>query len=95
GVFNSGDHSLSVFLARRYFSAESFGRASATQQVATVFGSGTAPWLMGLVHDRTGSYDVALVVSMAAFVCAAMAAWMLPEFRQGHRPSSVIAPAGT
>ena len=95
GVFNSGDHSLSVFLARRYFSAESFGRASATQQVATVFGSGTAPWRMGLVHDRTGSYDVALVVSMAAFVCAAMAAWMLPEFRQGHRPSSVIAPAGT
>ncbi len=95
GIFNSGDHSLSVFLARRYFSVESFGRASATQQVATAFGSGTAPWLMGLVHDRTGSYDVALVVSMGAFICAAVAAWMLPEFRQGHRPSSVIAPAAT
>ncbi len=95
GVFNGGDHSLSVFLARRYFSAESFGRASATQQIATACGSGTAPWLMGLVHDRTGSYDVALVVSMGAFALAAIAAWLLPEYRQGHRPTPGVVPAGT
>ncbi len=94
GVFNSGDHSLSVFLARRYFSAESFGRASATQQIAVAFGSGTAPWLMGLVHDRTGSYDVALMVSMGAFVLAAVAAWLLPEFREGQRSAPAMAPAG-
>ena len=94
GVFNSGDHSLSVFLARRYFSSGSFGRASATQQIAVAFGSGTAPWLMGLVHDRTGSYDVALMVSMAAFVFAAIAAWLLPEFREGQRPATAAAPAG-
>ncbi len=94
GVFNSGDHSLSAFLARRYFSAESFGRASATQQIAVSFGSGTAPWLMGLVHDRTGSYDVALMVSMGAFVFAAVAAWLLPEFREVQRPATATAPAG-
>jgi sugar phosphate permease len=94
GVFNSGDHSLSAFLARRYFSAESFGRASATQQIAVSFGSGTAPWLMGLVHDRTGSYDVALMVAMGAFVFAAIAAWLLPEFREGQRPATAMAPAG-
>lgn len=83
GMFNAGDHSLSMFLARRYFSAESFGRASATQQVATSLGSGTAPWLMGVVHDRTGSYDGAIMVAMGAFVLAAVAAWLLPEFRGG------------
>ncbi|MEN9419044.1 MAG: hypothetical protein RI988_2664 [Pseudomonadota bacterium] len=83
GMFNAGDHSLSMFLARRYFSAESFGRASATQQVATSLGSGTAPWLMGVVHDRTGSYDVAIMVAMGAFVLAAVAAWRLPESRGG------------
>jgi MFS transporter, OFA family, oxalate/formate antiporter len=94
GVFNSGDHSLSVFLARRYFSAESFGRASATQQIAISFGSGTAPWLMGLVHDRTGSYDIALMVSMGAFVFAAIAAWLLPEFRPGQRPATAAVLAG-
>ncbi len=93
GVFNSGDHSLSVFLARRYFNAESFGRASATQQVATTFGAGTAPWLMGLVHDRTGSYDVALMVSMGAFVLAAIAVWWLPDFRPGQEPAPAMAPA--
>ena len=81
GMFNAGDHSLSVFLARRYFSSESFGRASATQQVATVFGSGTAPWLMGVIHDRTGSYDVAMMLAMGAFVLAAVAAWRLPASR--------------
>jgi MFS transporter, OFA family, oxalate/formate antiporter len=95
GVFNSGDHSLSVFLARRYFTAGSFGRASATQQVATSFGAGTAPWLMGVVHDRTGSYDVALMVSMGAFVCAAVAAWLLPESRSGHKPAPAAVPVGT
>jgi OFA family oxalate/formate antiporter-like MFS transporter len=95
GVFNGGDHSLSVFLARRYFSAETFGRASATQQIAISCGSGTAPWLMGVVHDRTGSYDVALMVSIGAFACAAIAAWMLPEFREGHAPKRDVVPAGT
>ena len=95
GMFNSGDHSLSVFLARRYFKPESFGRASATQQIATTFGSGTAPWLMGLVHDHTGSYEVALMVSMGAFVFAACAAWLLPEFREGRQPAPAMAPAGT
>jgi MFS transporter, OFA family, oxalate/formate antiporter len=94
GVFNSGDHSLSVFLARRYFSAESFGRASATQQIAVAFGSGTAPWLMGLVHDRTGSYDMALMVSMGAFVCAAIAAWLLPEFRNRQPTPPTMSVAG-
>jgi cyanate permease len=49
--------------------------------MATVLGSGTAPWLMGMVHDRTGSYDIAMIVAMSAFVLAAVAAWMLPEFR--------------
>jgi sugar phosphate permease len=91
GVFNAGDHSLSVFLARRYFSAESFGRASATQQIATAFGSGTAPWLMGVVHDRTGSYDVALMLAIGAFVLAALAAWRLPAFR-GEGPAAPATP---
>jgi cyanate permease len=94
GVFNAGDHSLSVFLARRYFSSDSFGRASATQQIATAFGSGTAPWLMGVVHDRSGSYDVALVVSMSAFVMAAIAAWLLPESRDGRPLEPAVARAG-
>ena len=91
GIFNAGDHSLSVFLARRYFSAETFGRASATQQIATAFGGGISPWLSGLVHDRTGSYDVALMMSIGAFLLAVVAAWLLPEFRSsGSVPGAAV-----
>lgn len=86
GMFNAGDHSLSVFLARRYFSSENFGRASATQQVATSLGAGTAPWLMGVIHDRTGSYDAAMLLAMTAFVLAAVAAWLLPAARSFAQP---------
>ncbi len=94
GIFSAGDHSLSVFLARRYFSPATFGRASATQMIATSFGSGVSPWLSGLVHDRTGSYELALLMSLAAFALAMVAAWMLPEFRQGQQPLPSAAPAG-
>lgn len=94
GVFSGGDHSLSVFLARRYFSAETFGRASASQQMATACGSGVSPWLAGLIHDRTGSYDVALAMSIGAFVLAVGAAWLLPEFRGGASAGADEAAAG-
>ena len=93
GMFNAGDHSLSVFLARRYFSSENFGRASATQQVATSLGAGTAPWLMGMIHDRTGSYDAAMMLAMGAFVLAAVAAWLLPAAR-GPAPGPLAPGAG-
>ena len=49
----------------------------------------------GLVHDRTGSYDVALMVSMGSFVFAAIAAWLLPESREGPQPAPGMAPAGS
>jgi fucose permease len=94
GIFSAGDHSLSVFLARRYFSPATFGRASATQMIATSFGSGVSPWLSGLVHDRTGSYELALLMSLVAFALAMVAAWMLPEFREGQQPLLSAAPAG-
>lgn len=94
GVFNGGDHSLSVFLARRYFKPELFGRASATQMIATSFGGGISPWLAGMVHDRTGSYDMALLMSVGAFVLAVGAAWMLPDFREGEGPGTGAAQDG-
>jgi sugar phosphate permease len=95
GVFNAGDHSLSVFLSRRYFKPEVFGRASATQQIATAFGGGISPWLAGLVHDKTGSYDMALLMSVGAFVLAVFAAWLLPEFRVGEGPAASQAKASS
>jgi sugar phosphate permease len=81
GLCSGGDNSVSLLLARRYFSADTFGRASATQMVASAAGGGISPWLAGLVHDRTGSYDLALIVAAACMGAAALAAWWLPESR--------------
>jgi MFS family permease len=84
GLCSGGDNSVSILLARRYFSAETFGRASATQMVAMAAGGGISPWLAGLVHDRTGSYDMALLMAAACMGCAALAAAWLPENRQSE-----------
>jgi MFS family permease len=81
GLCSGGDNSVSLLLARRYFSADTFGRASATQMVASAAGGGISPWLAGLVHDRTGSYDLALIMAAACMGAAALAAWWLPESR--------------
>jgi MFS family permease len=84
GLCSGGDNSVSILLARRYFSAETFGRASATQMVAMAAGGGISPWLAGLVHDRTGNYDFALLMAAACMGGAALAAAWLPEFRTGE-----------
>lgn len=84
GLCSGGDNSVSILLARRYFSAKTFGRASATQMVAMAAGGGISPWLAGLVHDRTGNYDFALLMAAACMGGAALAAAWLPEFRTGE-----------
>ena len=95
GLCSGGDNSVSLLLARRYFSADTFGRASATQMVATAAGGGISPWLAGVVHDRTGSYDLALIMAAACMGAAALAAWWLPEGRvtttAGESPSTTVA----
>ena len=94
GVFSGGDHALSAFLARRYFTPETFGRASATQQMAVACGAGVSPWLSGLIHDRTGSYDTALVMSIGAFALAVGAAWLLPASRGDRAGVPAVARTG-
>jgi MFS family permease len=86
GLCSGGDNSVSLLLARRYFTADTFGRASATQMVAMAAGGGISPWLAGLVHDRTGNYDLALIMAAACMGAAALAAWWLPEHRAATTP---------
>jgi MFS family permease len=94
GLCSGGDNSVSLLLARRYFSADTFGRASATQMVAAAAGGGISPWLAGLVHDRTGSYDLALIMAAACMGAAALAAWWLPEQRVTTMPRDDTVTAG-
>ncbi len=92
GLCSGGDNSLSIFLARRYFHPGIFGRASATQFIAATLGGGVSPWLAGLVHDRTGNYDLALLIAAGSFGAAALAAAWLPESRGAAESASRLSP---
>ena len=85
GLATGSDGSLSAFLARYYFGARLYGQASSTQMLATAIGAGLAPWLSGLMRDRTGDYALSLTCAAAAFALAIVAGWLLPK--RGHAPA--------
>jgi cyanate permease len=57
--------------------------------VATAIGGGLAPWLSGLMRDRSGDYQLSLTFAAAAFGGAVVAGWLLPT--QGHEPELDVA----
>jgi sugar phosphate permease len=81
GLASGSDGSLSIFLIRHYFGARLFGQAAGTQMTLMAIGGGLAPWLSGLMRDRTGDYSLSLSCAVAAYGCAIVAGWLLP--RQG------------
>ena len=44
--------------------------------VAAIGGGAVGPWLTGTLHDVTGSYDLAFVVSIASSALSAVAIWL-------------------
>ena len=90
GLATGSDGSLSAFLARYYFGARLYGQASSTQMLATALGGGLAPWLSGLMRDRTGDYSLSLACAAAAFALAIVAGWLLPK--RGHTAAPVEVP---
>ena len=60
--------------------------------LAAAIGGGLAPWLSGLMRDRTGNYTLSLSCAAAAFALAIVAGWLLPK--QEHKTQQAdIAPA--
>lgn len=88
GLATGSDGCLSAFLARYYFSSRVYGQATGTQMVATAAGSGLAPWLSGLMRDRTGDYQLSLACAATAFALAVLAGWLLPK--RGHAAPAAI-----
>ncbi len=82
GLASGSDGSLSAFLVRHYFGARLFGQAAGTQMMIIAIGGGLAPWLSGLMRDRTGDYQLSLTCAAVAFGAAIVAGWMLPQ--RGH-----------
>lgn len=79
GLSGGSDGSLSQFLVRHYWGPALYGQASGTQMVATALGGGTAPWISGLLRDRSGDYELSLIIAALCFAAAVAAGWLMPR----------------
>jgi sugar phosphate permease len=76
------------WLAARYVSPRTVGLAFGCLNGIHQLGSALGAWLPGLVHDATGSYDGALVVSAAILGVAALTCLTLPRPRLQAAPAT-------
>ena len=79
------------WLAARYVSPRTVGLAFGCLNGIHQLGSALGAWIPGLVHDATGSYDSALIVSAAVLGVAALTCLTLPRPRPQAVP--VASPA--
>lgn len=74
---------LIAFLLSRYLGLKSFGEIYGYLFAAFMLGSGTGPYLMGLVFDATGSYTAALgglgaILAMACLLVLGLGKYVYP-----------------
>ena len=53
-----------------------YGSVFGTITVAVIGGGAMGPWIAGVIHDLTGSYELAFVLAIACCVLSAAAIWM-------------------
>jgi cyanate permease len=82
GLALGAELDLMGFLVARYFGLRQFGRIYGWLYGAFVFASGLGPLWVGAVHDATGNYMPALVVSAVGLVASCGVFLMLPRYPQ-------------
>lgn len=58
------------------FHGKNIGSISAMLLFGTGFGGALGPWLGGYIYDITGSYNIAFIISIAAFAVAGISFWI-------------------
>jgi MFS family permease len=58
------------------FEGPRFGSIFGTITVASIGGGAAGPWVAGVLHDATGSYQLAFVAAMACCLVSAIAIWI-------------------
>jgi MFS family permease len=53
-----------------------YGSVFGTITVALIGGGAMGPWIAGVIHDLTGSYELAFVLAIACCVLSAAAIWI-------------------
>ena len=63
---------VGVYLAGRYAGLKNFGKIYATISSMMMLGTSLGPWIAGLIHDRTGSYNALLLLAMPVVLVGAL-----------------------
>jgi len=58
------------------FHGKNIGAISALVLTGVGFGGAIGPWLGGFIYDKLGSYNVAFIISLAAYALAGISFWL-------------------
>jgi sugar phosphate permease len=76
GFLGYGATSVMGAVALELFEGKHFGSIYGTLTLAALAGGAAGPWLTGVIHDRTGSYEAAFWICFLACALSVLAIWM-------------------
>ena len=76
GALGYGVTSVFGAIPAEIFEGPSYGSIFGTLMVAAIGGGAVGPWVAGLIHDRTGSYEGAFWVATGAVAVSIVAIWV-------------------
>jgi MFS family permease len=76
GALGYGVTSVFGAIPAEIFEGRHYGSIFGTLMVAAIGGGAVGPWVAGLIHDRTGSYEGAFWISIGAVVVSIASIWI-------------------
>ena len=97
GIGIGGELDLMAFLISRYFGLRAFGSLYGLLTGIFYIGAKGGPFLVNVVHDRTGSYNLVLVIAgfimpLASFMIWRLGPYVYPVVRERVEASRDVAP---
>ncbi len=80
GLTMGAEVDLISFLTSRYFHLSIYGRVYGILYAVFIIGSAVSPVLMGALYDSSGSYTIALSISIVALIIASALTLLLPKY---------------
>lgn len=81
GLSQGAEIDIIAYLVSRYFPRDEFGRTYAVLFAAFTVGAANGPLMLGVLYDRDGNYDFALLVLAVIAGLAAASTFLLPRYK--------------
>ena len=76
GALGYGVTSVIGAIPAEIFQGRHYGAIFGTLMLASITGGAAGPWVTGVLHDETGSYELAFWVALGCSVLSALAIWL-------------------